>query len=216
MIDKIIVCVVSSEKTYFNLDKFCFNSFFAQGRNLVDVALVFNGKPNEIPNSVYIVKPNFIAVRPNLGLDPGGLNFLISFLPDYSYYLLLHDDHHFADANWVHLFYNLLYSKPEIDVWGNLFSTKLDAFISNKLFLDFLDYRAEFDSFTHFIQGYAGLYKYKVIKTLKETGNGIIYPNLNDSFLCQCLERYHSYFLYKCGFIFGQIPPGYEKYLLHK
>lgn len=216
MVDKIVVCVVSSEKTYNNLDYYCFDSFFLQGRKLVDVALVFNGKPDYIPRSVYITKPNYIWVRPNLGLDPGGFNFLISNIPQYKYYLLLHDDHHFADGNWAENFYGLVKTNPNIHVWGNLFSTKLDAFKTIRLFNEFLDYRTEIDKFTHFIQGYAGLYKNEVIKSLLENNNGITTTDLSDSFICQCLERYHSYFLYKNGFIFGQIPPGYEKYLLHK
>ncbi len=92
-----------------------------QNSDLVDVVIVFNGKPALIYNSVN-------KIRPNIGLNPRVFNRLIKNLPECKYYFLMHDVQHFSKENCAILFYEIIKPKKRIYIWKSLFQTN-DVFV---------------------------------------------------------------------------------------
>ena len=211
-----LVGVVTSEKTWHHLDRYCFNDNFIENRPLFDLAVVFNGKDSEGIKYVNNFLPEYLFVRPNASLDPAAFDFLIKNIPVYERYILLHDDHWFIDKNWFHTINVLMNLHEEVDVRGNLVKSDINKPLNSLLISSILgcaEYQPE--NFPYFLQGLAGLFKGKVIEAILKL-DGIPHIHNNNKEVAQVCERIFSFILLKEGFIFAQIPPGYEKYLKHR
>lgn len=216
MLDDLIVCVVTSEKTINNLQKYCFNDNFLINRKYFKLAMVINGKIEELPNIVKEASPDYLWQRPNLGYDLAGFDFVLKKLPLFKYYLLLHDDHWFVDKDWIKRLLELYFEYPNIGVWGNLFPA--DKYVPT----DYEKFTSLFrlnnymlDCGKYFLQGLAGFYKGEVIRDLIKYVDGIPHVHFNNREFTSIFERMHSLNITNLGYTIGQIPPGYEQYLKH-
>jgi hypothetical protein len=213
---KPVVLVVTCDKTWKDLPRFCFNQHFLDNRDAFDLAVVFNGTDSEgIRHVEALAHPEYLLQRPNLGLDLAGFDYGIKNTPRYETYLFMHDDHWFVDSTWPGLF-KTLDDDTSIDALGNIVSSKTFPPPHHKMIANALGYeKYQLDQFPYFLQGLAGFYKRRAVDCMLERG-GI--PHLLDNHreTTFVFERIHSFILLDSGIKFGQIPPGYEKYLKHR
>lgn len=217
-----LICVVTSQNTWQILRQCCFNFNFRTNRMLFDLAVVFNGDDESGIQYVKSLIPEYLFVRPNLGLDLAAFDHVIKNTPLYDTYFFLHDDHWFADDKWLFNLTDLIYCH-DIDVLGNIVDlTTSDPryhelarehhFIVSSA-LGYGDY--QIDKFSFFIQGLAGVYRKKAIECLLML-DGIPHIHNNDKQTAYVCEKLHSFLLIDCGMKIAQIPPGYEQYLKHR
>lgn len=213
-----VVCVSSSERTWRNLERYCFNAAFRSRRQEIALAVGFNGHDADAFRLIEAYEPEYLFARPNTGHDLANFDNILKRLPAYDRYILLHDDHWFYDPQWLPVLENLARSRPEVGVWGNLVRMDLHG--------EFLAYYTELarmlgyeemagKSFPHFLQGLAGMYSRATVETLLAM-DGIPHLHRSVQVAAQACERLFSGLLLDRGVTFGQIPPGFELYLLHR
>lgn len=212
-----IVAVVSSEKTYQRLDQILFNDAFLYNRDKFDLAVVFNSDI-DIPIK-FKTNLDYIYFRENVGLDPGGFNYLIQKLPEYEYYILLHDDHFFLDINWFDISINLMKLNPNIDIIGNILFNQLppklqvlfDSFIKSL----HLEHILKFSESPLFIHAMAGIYRKKVIIAIKKKYGSIPFIQNNDKLLAMFCERLTTLLVNDFSFKYAQFPGEIFTFLYH-
>jgi hypothetical protein len=213
-----IVCVSASERTWTNLQRYCFNAPFRAQRPKVALAVGFNGYDADALRFIESLEPEHLFVRPNTGHDLANFDNILKRLPAYERYILLHDDHWFHDQDWLDVLDRLASSRPDIDVWGNLAPCDVEGVFREYYtqltgFLGYEDMAAKM--FPHFLQGLAGVYSGAVVKKILAM-DGIPHLHRSVQVAAQVCERLFSGLLLDQGVTFGQIPPGYELYLLHR
>lgn len=212
-----VVCVSASERTWRNLERYCFNAVFRAQRHRVALAVGFNGQDDDALRYIKSLEPEHLFVRRNTGHDLAGFDNILKRLPPYGQYILLHEDHWFHDVHWLDVAGRLLADHPEVGVWGNLAPFDIEG--------EFLDYYTLFartlgygemvgKRFPHFLLGLAGIYRRPVIEEVLAM-DGIPHLHRNVPRAAQVCERLFSGLLLDRGVAFGQIPPGHELYLVH-
>lgn len=227
--NRFLVCIATSEKTFFKLPSCSFNEFFLSQRPCFDVAVVFSGTlTKEAQKSILLSKPDYFFIRENIGFDLQAFDFMLKQVPNYELYLLMHDDHYFLQANWLSQILRIVSQMKYVDVFGNLIKLHFDNDLERQFFEavafacnceDLLEVKKGF-----FVQGVAGVFRHRVIKWLMQNGgipkvtNPQYLAGLKDydKAVAEAIERLVSLRLIKQGFRFAQLPPGYEQFLLHK
>lgn len=215
---KTVVCVSASERTWKSLERYCFNAAFRAQRNRIVLAVGFNGHDTDAFRYLESLAPEYLFVRPNTGHDLANFDNLLKRLPAFDRYILLHDDHWFYDPGWLDVLGRLADDHPSIGAWGNLAGFDVDG--------EFLAYYTQFarslgfeemvgKTFPQFLQGLAGMYCRKTVDVILGM-DGIPHLHRNVQVAAQACERLFSGLLLDQGVIFGQIPPGYELYLMHR
>lgn len=212
-----VVAVVSSEKTYHRLDQILFNDAFLQNRDKFDLAVVFNSNIDIEIN--FKTNIDLIYFRENTGLDPGGFNYLIQHLPEYEYYILLHDDHFFLNPKWFDISIQLLEENPNVDILGNILFNQLPTSLQN-IFDKFikslhLEHLLEISKNPHFIHGIAGIFRYRAISELKKKYVSIPFVQSNDKLLAMFCERLATLLLTDCSLYYSQFPGEIFTFLIH-
>ena len=216
-----VVVVITSDATWHAALKYCFNSAFSTHRQFFDLAVMYNGDSAEGLSNIIPFTPDYLMQRVNLGLDPVAFDVSIKSLPSYSQYILLHDDHWFHDPDWFMTLTGLLKRHPEIDVFGNLVREQPDEQVHQyfKRFSLMLGYDGYYlGMYLDFIQGFAGIYRRRAIESLLKNDG---FPHIHGSgqyakLAAEMCERLASYILQEGSMKLGQIPPGYDQYLMHK
>lgn len=213
-----VVCVATSERTWQSLGRYCFNAPFIANRHKFDLAVGFNGDDPEGRRYLDTLTPEYVLVRPNTGHDLANFDNILKRIPGYQQYILLHDDHWFYDDMWFERLADLHDASPETGVFGNLVRFDLAG--------DFKEYHDRVCSsmgytevigrpYPHFVQGLAGSYTGSVIRTMLEQ-DGIPHLHRSVQAAAQVFERVFSGLMLNQGIQFGQIPPGFEMYLVHR
>ncbi|HOM64778.1 MAG TPA: hypothetical protein PK591_03035 [Ignavibacteriales bacterium] len=215
--NNIVVAIVSSEKTFEKLDQIVFNDAFLTNRHKFDLAVVFNSN-TKIENNF---KTNFdyIFYRENIGLDPGGFNYLIQKLPDYNYFFLMHDDHFFLDNNWLDFSIQIIKDNPNVDILGNILFNQLPSSLQNH-FDSFikslnLNHLLNYSKNPEFIHGISGLFTFKAIKALKSKYGSIPFVNSNDKLMAMFCERLTTLLFNDCSINYAQFPGEIFTFLYH-
>jgi hypothetical protein len=210
-----VLCIAAHSHTMAKMQKYCFNQNYFPNRNKFDLCVVFNDVDSETHEYVKTLDPEYLFVKRNFGLDQSAFDYAINHTKQYENYYLLHYDHWFTDANWFDRLNQEIEAKG-VDVLGNLVRPATLNFpqayqiVSTAFGLG--DLLAE--KFDCFLQGGAGLYRASAIEALKSRG-GIPYGRSNNREIAFICERLQSFLLLDSGVSFGQIEPGYERYLKH-
>lgn len=212
-----VVCVSASERTWRNLERYCFNAVFRAQRHRFSLAIGFNGHDAEAFKYIDRLEPEHLFIRPNTGHDLANFDNILKHLPEYAYTFLLHDDHWFHDPAWFDASLRLLEEQPEIGVWGNVHAYDVaDGFLEYyNMLVGSLGYTEMVGKkFPHFLQGLAGIYRRSAIKEILAM-DGVPHLHRSVQIAAQVCERLFSGLLLERGVSFAQIPPGYELYLVH-
>lgn len=216
---KTLVCVVTSEATWPNLARYCFNHSFKINRHKFDLAVVCNGSSRDALTYMQGCKPEYLLTRPNLGFDLAGFDFLLRAVPiqQYDRFILLHDDHWFADDDWFASLACLADRHPDIDIFGNLLDCSEDKLVEHfEIVSRILGYGRYLEPMAPvFVQGVAGLFTRRAISIWQEV-DGIPHIHNNLKNVAEICERLASFILYDAGYSFMQIPPGFQRYLRHR
>ncbi len=213
-----VVCIASSDRTWHNLPRYCFNAPFRSNRHRFDLVVGFNGFDPEAFRFIDTFRPEYLIPRPDTGADVANFDNILKRIPTYETYVLMHDDHWFFDEGWVDRLQDLLEHQPGIDVLGNL--VPFDVQGPMKTLFDRLALDLGYDEllgkeYPHFLRGLAGIYRGTVVTDLLNQ-DGIPHIHRPVQLAAQVFERMFSCLLLEQGFRFGQIPPGYEMYLVHR
>lgn len=164
---KILLSIISSEKTWGNFLKFGFNNRLKKYRNELDLAVVLNGYQPQAVEMFNEFSPQHFFLRPNLGFDTAAIAYLIDLLPEYEYYIIMHDDHWFSDDSWLDNIKNLINANTGIDIWGNI--------LIQEPMPHFKEYCNHFNlpnlaanNYDRFLHGMSGVFNYKAVRSLKE------------------------------------------------
>ncbi len=165
--NRLLLCIISSEKTWKNLSKFKFDIELKRLRNEFDLAVVLNGYAFEAVDYYANFKPEYFFLRPNLGFDSAAIAHFIELAPEYYGYLIMHDDHWFEQGDWFEYINELLSKDNNADIWGNILYERTRPLFSeycSKLEVSHLaSYNLEF-----YLHGMSGLFSNNAIKLLKE------------------------------------------------
>lgn len=215
---KTVVCVVTSEATWHNLARYCFNLPFKLNRHRFDLAVICNGSADPVNAYLRTFKPEYLLNRPNLGFDLAGFDMLLRQIPTepYNRFILLHDDHWFEDENWFDTLSDLADSHPEIDIFGNLLDCSKDKLVEHfEIVSRILGYGRYLEPMPPvFVQGVAGLFTRRAIMAWQQA-DGIPHIHTNLKNVAEICERLASFILYHAGCHFMQFPPGFQQYLRH-
>ena len=210
----VLAIVATSEKTWHFGEKYLFNEYFLKNRIFFDLAIVCNGFQAEAEACLKALAPEYLFFRENKGYDIAALDYAIKKLPHYPHYLFLHEDNWFFDDAWFEKLDRMQMSNLSLDIFGNLVTDPAHSmegfdqiFVQNNLSFRQAD-------FPHFLQGYTGWYRGAVIDFFLKIG-GIPGFDQSSRLATHIFERFTSYLLMMHGYRFGQIPPGYEKFLMH-
>ncbi len=211
-----VVCIAAHAKTWDMMKKYCFNAAFRHHRDQFDLCVVVNGGDALEGQTIQdYLAPEYLVLRENTGLDQGAFDAGIKRAQGYDTYILMHYDHHFSDYNWFPYLHDLLHTS-EYDVIGNIVTPPTkhlpDDYAIVAEGLGFGHLKPE--NFPGFLQGCAGFYKKTAIQCLLDHGGLPRGLDNNRNVACIC-ERLQSFIMLHDGLRFGQIPPGYEKYLRH-
>ena len=210
----VLAIVATSEKTWHLGEKYLFNEHFLKNRFFFDLAIVCNGFNAEAEACLSALAPEHLFSRENRGYDIAAFDHVIKKLPFYPHYLFLHEDNWFFDDDWFEKLDRMQMSDLSVDVFGNLFShPELSAEGFDQIFAqNNISFRQS--DFPYFLQGYTGWYRGAVIEFFLKIG-GIPGHNQSSRLATHVFERFTSYLLMSQGYSFGQIPPGYEQFLMH-
>jgi hypothetical protein len=213
-----VVCVATSERTWHSLGRYCFNAPFIANRHKFDLAVGFNGDDPEGRRYLDTLTPEYVLTRSNTGHDLANFDNIIKNVPLHDHYVLLHDDHWFYDEMWFDRLEDLHESSPDVGVFGNL--VRFDLTGDFKEYHDRMCTSMGYDEvigrpYPHFVQGLAGSYRGSVIRTILEM-DGIPHLHRSVQAAAQVFERVFSGLMLNQGIQFGQIPPGFEMYLVHR
>lgn len=217
--ERTVVCVATSEATWHNLSRYCFNHAFKLNRQRFDLALVCNGSPDRFAGYLQSFQPDYFLTRLNRGYDLAGFDALLRLIPveQYANVILLHDDHWFSDEHWFDTLMQLAADNPEIAVFGNLLDCSEDKLVEHfEIVSRILGYGRYMDNMAPvFAQGVAGLFRQTAVKVWQaEDGLPHIHNNLKN--MAEICERLASFMLYDAGCGFMQLPPGFQQYLRHR
>jgi hypothetical protein len=213
-----VVCVATSERTWRNLDRYCFNPVFRAQRHRVALAVGFNGTDPEALRFIERLEPEHLFLRPNTGHDLANFDNMLKRLPAYEQYLFLHDDHWFHDTAWVDTLGGLMARQPGAGVLGNLvpFDVTGEFLEYYTLLTRALGYDEMAETaYPYFLQGLAGLYRRHVVEQILAM-DGIPHLHRSVQVAAQVCERLFSGLLLRRGIVLEQIPPGFELYLVHR
>ncbi len=215
---KPLVCVATSEATWRNLLRHCFNHPFKVNRSRFDLAIVCNGSSHDLAACIQTFKPDYFLSRPNLGFDLAGFDALLRHIPaeQYDRFILLHDDHLFEDEDWFETLSHLADNNPDIDIFGNLLDCSTDKLVEHfEIVSRILGYGRYLEPMPPvFAQGVAGLFSRRAIEIWRQA-DGIPHIHNNLKNVAEICERLASFILYANGCSFMQIPPGFQRYLRH-
>jgi hypothetical protein len=216
---KTIVCVVTSEATWPNLLRYCFNHHFKAQRERFELAVVCNGSASAFSGFVQALKPDYFFVRPNFGFDLAAFDFLLKNVQadNFQNFIFLHDDHWFDDGDWLDTLFGLTQQNSEIDIFGNLLDCTEGKLVEHfEIASRILGYGRLLDPIPPvFVQGVAGLFTRKAV-TAWQQADGIPHIHNNLKNMAEICERLASFILYEAGCRFMQIPPGFQRYLRHR
>ncbi|MDD2850972.1 MAG: hypothetical protein PHY09_03615 [Desulfuromonadaceae bacterium] len=217
--EKVIICIATSEATWPNLLRYCFNHHFKANRERFDLAIVCNGSSSAFSGFIESIRPDYFLGRLNLGFDLAAFDALLKYIPvdRYDRYILLHDDHWFDDVDWFDTLLNLSNKNPNIDIFGNLLDCSEGKLVEHfEIASRILGFGRLLDPIPPvFVQGVAGLFTRKAI-TAWQQADGIPHIHNNLKNMAEVCERLASYVLYDAGCWFMQIPPGFQRYLRHR
>ncbi len=213
-----VVCVVTSERTWRNLLRYCFNHAFKAQRHRFHLAVACNGVIDAFSGYMAGLKPDYLVQRRNLGFDLAAFDTLLKQIPveRYDSFILLHDDHWFDDELWFDKLSTLAANHPDVDIFGNLLDCSHDKLVEHfEIVSRILGYgRYMDDPAPVFAQGVAGLFTRRAVDHwLEHDGIPHIHNNLKN--VAEICERLASFILYEAGCSFMQIPPGFQRYLRH-
>ena len=212
--EKILISIISSERTWNNFSKFGFDEKLIKERKRFELALVLNGYNKEAIEYFNKFQPDYFFLRQNLGYDPAAVEHLLKLIPVFDTTLILHDDHWFRDGSWLDKILTLRSGEPEIDVWGNIVYN-----LSNE-FPGFSDY-CKANGHKHLIdinsgeilQGLSGIFSAKAITELKKIQFN--FPLVNDKHLGEIGERIFSNSIIHLNLKLRLFPEGIFAFLCH-
>lgn len=214
----LLVCVATSEATWPNLVRYCFNHAFKVNRNRFDLAVVCNGTTADALTYIKTFQPDYFLGRQNVGFDLAGFDALLRMVPieGYDQFILLHDDHWFEDDGWLTTLLRLADKNPDIDVFGNLLDCSTDKLVEHfEIVSRILGYGRYLEPMPPvFTQGVAGLFTRRAVEVWRQA-DGIPHIHNNLKNVAEICERLASFILYAHGCNFMQIPPGFQRYLRH-
>ena len=209
---KFLICVITSEKTWVNFSKFGFDKQVKEMRTEFDLGIVLNGYNNDAVNYYNSFKPEYFFLRPNLGFDTAAIAYLINLVPEYEHYLIVHDDHWFADEKWLEIILDLINKSPEIDVWGNILIQEPMVQYKEYCVKVNLPHLANHIK-DRFLHGMSGVFNKKAIKSLKDFKIPYIMScEKEDAFLG---ERLFSNVINYLNLNMQQFPEGIFNFFLH-
>ncbi|MGD8782223.1 MAG: hypothetical protein PVH88_25065 [Ignavibacteria bacterium] len=211
---KILISIITSEKTWSNFSRFEFDRQIKKLRERFDFAVVLNGYYHDAVNFYAQFKPEYFFLRPNIGYDPAAIEHLFKLIPVYKTTLLLHDDHWFEDENWFIKIENLRNEKPEIDVWGNLVLGSTSEVDGYKEYCDLtgLTFLKDFSSL-QMLQGMSGIFSENAIRKIKSVNFN--FPLINDKYKAEIGERIFSNLIKFKSLKMNNFPDGIFKFLMH-
>ncbi len=209
---KLLITIISSEKTWRNFNKFNFHKKIKDLRNEFDFGVVLNGYDTEAINFYRQFKPEYFFLRDNVGFDPAAIRHLLKLIPVYNNTLILHDDHWFDTDLWLEKINKLISQYPEVDIWGNiLYHAPIE---NHKEFFEILgsQFLNEFN-FVDFLHGLSGLFSRNAVTKLKTC---LMPEKLPDGKTGAYLgERVFSDIIFYLGLKLVQFPEGPYKFLKH-
>jgi hypothetical protein len=178
-----------------------------------------NGSSDDFKAYIQPLKPDYFLSRLNLGFDLAGFDALLRTVStkQYERFILLHDDHWFADEAWLDTLLNLSAGHPEIDIFGNLLDCSEDKLVEHfEIVSRVLGYGHYLEPMSPvFAQGVAGLFTRRAIEIWQQA-DGVPHINNNLKNVAEICERLASFMLYAAGCSFMQIPPGFQQFLRHR
>ncbi|MGD8782221.1 MAG: hypothetical protein PVH88_25055 [Ignavibacteria bacterium] len=212
--EKILISIITSEKTWKNFSKFGFDKQVIKHRDKFDFAVVLNGYALEAINYYKDFKPEFFFLRPNLGFDPAAVEHLIKIIPVYDTTLILNDDYWFEVEDWVSQIEELRIEKPEIDVWGNLVVSLTSEMVGYNEYCSKADlgFLKNYDS-KIMLQGMSGIFSSDAITKLKTINYNFFLENNKQK--AELGERIFSNFIKYSMLNMSCFPQGIFKFLLH-
>lgn len=210
----VLAIVATSEKTWHLGKKYLFNDHFMKNRSFFDLAIVCNGFQPVAEACLKALNPDYLFFRENRGYDIAALDHAIKKLPCYPHYLFLHEDNWFFNDTWFEKLDRLQMMNLSLDVFGNLVTTpdRTSEGFDQIFAQNNLPFRQA--DFPYFLQGYTGWYRGGVIEYFLKIG-GIPGYDQSSRYATHVFERLTTYLLIFHGYRFGQIPPGYEQFLMH-
>ena len=210
---KILLNIITSEKTWTNFSKFGFDKQAKEMRTEFDLGIVLNGYNNDAVNYYNSFKPEHFFLRPNLGFDSAAIAYLINLVPEYEHYIIMHDDHWFSDNDWFVKILDLISQNPSVDIWGNILMqepmTKYKEYCTKVNLLHLVDHNNN----ERFLHGMSGVFNNKAIKSLKDFEIPyIMSSDKEDAFLG---ERLFSNVINYLNLNMQQFPEGIFNFFLH-
>ncbi|MGD8782219.1 MAG: hypothetical protein PVH88_25045 [Ignavibacteria bacterium] len=209
---KLLICIITSERTWKNLSKFNFDIELRKLRNEFDLAVVMNGYASDAIDYYKNFQPEFFSLRPNVGFDTAAIAYFIDLAPKYNHYLLMHDDHWFKNHDWLEKINCLINEDNSVDIWGNiLMQEPLPNF---KKYCDDVNLRELANcGKIDFLHGMCGLFNYDSISKLKEFK--VPYLMSKDKKIAFLGERLFSNILLHLDIKFSQFSDGIFNFFLH-
>ena len=210
--EKILLSIISSEKTWTNFSKFGFDKQLNKHREKLDFAVVLNGYNSEAIDFYKNFSPQYFFLRPNLGFDSAAIAYLINLLPEYEHYIIMHDDHWFSDDKWLEIIFDLVAKNPEVDIWGNILIQEAMARYKEYCIKLNLPHLINNDS-DKFLHGMSGIFNKRAINSLKDFEIPYIMSGeKEDAFLG---ERLFSNIINYLNLSIQQFPEGIFNFFLH-
>lgn len=210
---KILISVITSEKTWKNLSKYGFDDKLRKERDKFDLAVILNGYDKDAVEFYNCFHPEYFLLRPNLGFDAAAIAFWIKLIPlQYEYYLLLHDDHWFEEPNWLEKLEELTRYNRGTDVWGNILygvrRKNFDEYCKSLNSADLIEHHSD-----DYLHGMSGLFTMKAVAELKK--QKISYWENKEKEYANIGERYFTSVLNYLDLLKTQIGNGPFRFLKH-
>jgi len=208
----LLICVISSEKTWQNFPKHNFDKKILLKRENFDFAVVLNGYSGDAVNFYKQFLPDYFFLRPNLGFDVAAISHLLSIIPIYKTTIIMHDDHRFSGDDWLDKIVSYRNSHPEVDIWGNILYQQTGGeyikYLKKIGQEKFIEHRNNF-----FLHGLSGVFNQKAIQSLKNYGLQILYSENKEEAIHG--ERLFSEILILLNIKIEQFPDGIYKFFKH-
>lgn len=209
---KILISIITSEKTWSNFSKFGFAEKISEQRNRFELAIVFNGYDNDAIEYYNRFKPDYFFLRQNFGYDPAAVEHLLKLIPVFDTTLILHDDHWFDETSWLDIILQLREKNPEIDIWGNIFHSLPPADLKQFYADRNLEILSKIET-NEFLHGLSGVYSSKAVSFLKSFPFNS--PLTKDKHIADLGERTFTSVLQFLNLNYLQFPQGIFKFLFH-
>ncbi|MBU2492549.1 MAG: hypothetical protein KJ571_07990 [Bacteroidetes bacterium] len=209
---KLLISIITSEKTWTNFSKFGFDKEILRLRDQFDLSFVLNGYSNEAILFYNQFCPEYFFLRPNLGFDTASIAYLINLVPRYEHYLIMHDDHWFPNPNWIDRLYEIMNNNSDTDIFGNILMQEPMRRHGEYCQLVNLNEFSKYKDFA-FLHGMSGLFNLRSIQLLKEFK--VPYLLTDEKEIAFLGERLFSNILSHQGIKFSQFSEGIFNFFLH-